>query len=62
MTSKEDTGSAPDDDKVEEEAPAVTPPIEVKVTNTPVKEVKWNDDKDDTEYDIIVLSDEDKNI
>jgi len=61
MTSKDDTGSAPDDDKVEEDAPAVTP-LEVKVTNTPTKDVKWNDDRDDMEYDEIVLTDEDKNI
>jgi len=37
-------------------------PLEVKVTNTPVKDIKWNDSKDDIEYDELTLSDEDKDI
>ncbi len=57
--SKDDTASVADDDKVEEEAPAV--PIKVELTNAP-KITKWNDDKDDIEYNEIVLTDEEKNI
>jgi len=37
-------------------------PLEVKITNSPKKEVKWNDSKDDIEYDELTLSDEDKDI
>ncbi len=57
--SKDDTGSVPEESS-DSEAPAA--PLEVKVTNTPVKEVKWNDERDDIEYDEIVLTDEEKDI
>ncbi len=37
-------------------------PVEVKITNSPKKEVQWNDSKDDIEYDELTLSDEDMDI
>jgi len=37
-------------------------PLEVKVTNTPTKDVRWDDSKDDSEYDDLGITDEDKDI
>ncbi len=37
-------------------------PLEVKVTNSPKKDVQWNDSKDDSEYDDLGITDEDKDI
>ncbi len=51
----------PSQESPDSEAPSV-PPLEVKITNNPVKDVKWNDDKDDIEYDEIVLTKEDMDI
>ena len=45
------------DEKISE-----SPPLEVKITNSPKKELKWNDSKDDIEYDELTLSDEDMDI
>ncbi len=56
---KSDTGSVPDESS-DSEAPAA--PIEVKITNAPAKDIKWNDERDDIEYDEIVLTDEEKDI
>jgi len=54
-----------DDESVEditEEKISEPAPLEVKITNSPKKEVQWNDSKDDIEYDELTLSDEDKDI
>ncbi len=56
----EDT-EAPPQESPDSEAPAVKP-LEVVVKNTPVKDVNWNDDRDDIEYEEIILSKEDKDI
>ncbi len=37
-------------------------PLNVKITNPDKKESKWNDDRDDMEYDEIILSKEDMDI
>ncbi len=37
-------------------------PLEVKITNTPKKEVKWNDSKDDIEYEDLGITEEDMDI
>ncbi len=58
--SKDDTGSVPEESS-DSEAPAVTP-LEVKVTNTPVREKHWNDEVDDIEYERIILTKEDMDI
>ncbi len=52
-----DTSDSDSQESPDSEAP--TPPLEVKVTN---KESKWNDSRDDIEYEEIILSDEDKDI
>ncbi len=36
--------------------------MNVKITNPEKKEVKWNDDRDDMEYDEIILTKEDMDI
>ncbi len=56
---KSDTGSVPEDSE-ESESPDVAP-IQVKVIN-PVKDVKWNDERDDIEYDEIIITDKEKDI
>ncbi len=37
-------------------------PLEVKITNSPKKEVQWNDSKDDVEYDDLGITEEDMDI
>jgi len=55
--------SPPEKESTDSEAPPPKPEaIEVKITNSPVKEVKWNDEVDDQEYYEIVLTDDEKNI
>ncbi len=56
----EDT-ETPSQESPDSEAPSVAP-LEVKVTNEPVKDTKWNDDKDDLEYEEIILTKEDMDI
>ncbi len=59
-----DKDSQESTDSVSEESTdsEVPPVVEVKVTNTPVKEVKWDDEKDDIEYDEIILTKEEMDI
>ncbi len=47
---------------VENPTEAPMKPLEVKVTNPDKKETKWNDDRDDMEYDEIILTKEDMDI
>ncbi len=58
---KSDTDSVTESDNTEDETPEVTP-LEVKITNTPVKDTKWNDDRDDIEYDEIIITKEEMDI
>ncbi len=51
----------PSQESPDSEAPSA-PPLEVKITNQPIKNINWNDTIDDIEYDEIILSDEDKDI
>ncbi len=44
------------------ESPDVTPPLEVKITNNPVKEKSIYDECDDSEYDEIKLTKEEMDI
>ncbi len=37
-------------------------PLEVKITNSPKKEVQWNDSKDDIEYEDLGITEEDMDI
>ncbi len=37
-------------------------PLEVKITNSPKKEVKWDDSKDDVEYEDLGITQEDMDI
>ncbi len=58
-----DTDSVSESDNKEDEAPAPkTEALEVKITNTPVKDTKWNDDRDDIEYDEIIITKEEMDI
>ncbi len=46
-----------------DEVPPVTPvPVEVKVTNTPKKEFSIYDERDDIEYDEIILTKDEMDI
>ncbi len=56
---KADTDSV-SEESTDDEAPAVTP-IEVKVI-AQTKPTEWNDDKDDIEYDEIILTNEEMDI
>ncbi len=47
----------PTEDKVPE-----SEPLEVKITNSPKKEVQWNDSKDDIEYEDLGITEEDMDI
>ncbi len=47
----------PKDEKISEPVP-----LEVKITNSPKKEVQWNDSKDDIEYDDLGITEEDMDI
>jgi len=49
------------EESTDSEAPPVSP-IEVKITNNPVKDVKWDDERDDIEYDEIILTKEEMDI
>ncbi len=49
-------------DKVEEPKEDDSTPLEVKITNSPKKEVQWNDSKDDIEYDDLGITEEDMDI
>ncbi len=48
-------------DNSEESKEEVDTTLSVKVTNQ-VKETKWNDSKDDSEYDELDITEEDMNI
>ncbi len=37
-------------------------PLEVKITNSPKKEVQWNDSQDDIEYEDLGITEEDMDI
>ncbi len=37
-------------------------PLEVKITNSPKKELKWDDSKDDIEYEDLGITEEDMDI
>ncbi len=47
----------PTEDKVDESSP-----LEVKITNSPKKEVQWNDSQDDVEYQDLGITEEDMDI
>jgi len=53
----EDSVEEPTEEKISE-----TEPLEVKITNSPKKEVKWNDSKDDIEYEDLGITQEDMDI
>ncbi len=60
---KSDTVSDTESDNVEDETPDPKPEaLEVKITNVPVKDTKWNDDRDDIEYDEIIITKEEMDI
>jgi len=56
-TVSEDSVEEPTEEKISE-----TEPLEVKITNSPKKEVKWNDSKDDIEYEDLGITQEDMDI
>ncbi len=45
-----------------EEKISETEPLEVKITNSPKKDVQWNDSKDDIEYEDLGITEEDMDI
>ncbi len=51
----------PDNSEDSEDKTEPTAPLEVKITNNK-KTPEWNDSKDDSEYEDIILTDEDMNI
>ncbi len=55
--SEEPEVEEPTEEKISESVP-----LEVKVTNSPKKEVQWNDSKDDIEYDDLGITEEDMDI
>ncbi len=59
--SKDETGSDPEE-STDSESPDVTPPLEVKIINNPVKEKSIHDECDDIEYDEIKLTKEEMDI
>ncbi len=58
MSDNEETTESPDSKTPEPKEET----INVKITNPSKKETQWNDDKDDIEYDGIILSKEDMDI
>ncbi len=50
----------PDNSEDSEAESEPVQPLEVKVTNP--KDIKWNDSKDDSEYEDLGITDEDMNI
>ncbi len=48
----------PTDKKISDDVP----PLEVKITNSPKKEVQWNDSQDDIEYEDLGITEEDMDI
>ncbi len=53
----EESVEEPKDEKISEPVP-----LEVKITNSPKKEVQWNDSKDDIEYEDLGITEEDMDI
>jgi len=51
-----------ENDEIVEDSVEETEPLPVKLVNTPVKDVKWNDSKDDIEYESLAVSEEDMDI
>ncbi len=51
----------PVEEPTEEKISEVTP-LEVKITNSPKKEVQWNDSQDDVEYEDLGITEEDMDI
>ncbi len=52
-----DSVEEPTEEKISEPEP-----LEVKITNSPKKELKWNDSKDDIEYEDLGITEEDMDI
>ncbi len=57
MSNDEEIQDNAEDPKTEE-----LKPLEVKITNNPVKDKKWDDSQDDIEYQELGITDEDRNI